>query len=174
MTHTVPLGSDPAGNISRIDNALEKINTTLETSEARLETLYSQVENAKIELAKPFPQEAVLTEKSARLAELDSLLSLDGKDEPNADTPAVDAPTSDTPIADADINIDGVPEKVLAVKQSNTELSGDKTTPQIPQTVTPIKEGSAVISVKPEAKKEDVSDTQPPQDKPKKKSYDER
>jgi hypothetical protein len=184
MTYTVPLGSDPAGNIIRIDNALEKISTTLETAEARLETLYSQVENAKIELAKPFPQEAVLTEKSTRLAELDSLLSLDGKDEPTADTPAADAPDVDT-----DIDADGAPEKVLAVKEGIDELSGDETTPQvpeapqtqypkpeqhIPQAVATVREGSATAPARTEVKKDEVTDTQSPQDKPKKKSYDER
>jgi hypothetical protein len=175
MTYTVPLGSDPAGNIIRIDNALEKINATLETSEARLETLYSQVENAKIELAKPFPQETELAEKSARLAELDSLLSLDGKDEQTAETPAIDAP-----VTDADIGIDGAPEKVLAVKESNEELTGDETTPQAPQSpqpqfpkptqpVSPLVPG---VTVKAEVKKEEAADL--PQDKPKKKIHDER
>jgi len=67
MTHTVPLGTDPSGNIIRIDNALEKIPVTLDSVETKLQSLYSQVENAKVELAKPFPQEAELTEKSARL-----------------------------------------------------------------------------------------------------------
>jgi hypothetical protein len=166
MTYTVPLGSDPAGNITRIDNALEKINVTLESSQARLDTLYSQVENAKIELAKPFPQEAELTAKSARLAELDGLLSLDGKDEPTADTPAADAP-----VADVEIDTDGAPEKVLAVKEGNKELTGDETTPQVPQApqtqfpkpIQPIPPPVTGVTEKAEA-------TEPPQDKPKKKS----
>ena len=85
MTHTVPLGTDPVGNIARIDNALEKIPATLEGVESRLQSLYSQVENAKLELTKPFPQEVELAEKSARLTELDNLLTLDSeKKTPNA------------------------------------------------------------------------------------------
>jgi hypothetical protein len=171
MTYTVPLGSDPAGNIIRIDNALEKINATLESSQARLDTLYSQVENAKIELAKPFPQEAELTAKSARLAELDGLLSLDGKDEP---------PSADTPVADTEINIDGVPEKALAVKESTAELIGDETTPQVsqspqtqfPKPTQPISMPVTGVTIKADVKKEEAAE--PPQEKPKKKSHDER
>jgi len=95
MTHTVPLGTDPVGNITRIDNALEKISTTLSGAETQLEALYSQVENAKAELDRPFPQEAELAEKSARLTELDTLLSLDGKDE----QPAAEVREGGTPAA---------------------------------------------------------------------------
>ena len=97
ITHTVSLGSDPSGNISRIDNAFEKIPVTFNAAEAKLETLYSQVENAKAELTKPFTQEAELAEKSARLAELDSLLSLDGKDEPASDSREDSAQTQQQP-----------------------------------------------------------------------------
>ena len=175
MTYTVPLGTDPVGNITRIDNALEKIPATLATAEERLTTLYNQVENAKAELTKPFPQEADLAAKSARLTELDTLLSLDGKEEPAAD-------------ASVEVGADGTPEKELAVKESNAQLSGDETTPQVPeapqpqypkpvqtpQTVTPvIKEGSAVTAAKAETRAEDDS-AQPARTKIKKKSHDER
>jgi hypothetical protein len=155
MTYTVPLGSDPAGNIIRIDNALEKISTTLETSEARLETLYSQVENAKTELEKPFPQEAVLAEKTARLTELDSLLSLDGKNEPQNDSPAVDS--YDGEVKEADNN---TPEEELDVDDSDISDDDD-----VPPTAAP--------TARVEVKKEDA-ETPSPQDKAKKKSYDER
>jgi N12 class adenine-specific DNA methylase len=116
ITHTVPLGSDPAGNIIRIDNAFEKLPALLNSAEAKLETLYSQVENAKVELTRPFPQEAELAEKSARLTELDSLLNLDGKDEPDAE-----ARDGDTPVADANVPLNSVTEKV-----SQTEFDTDK------------------------------------------------
>lgn len=97
MSHTVSLGIDPVGNITRIDNALERIAMTLDGTEANLQTLYSQVENAKLELAKPFPLEDELTVKSARLTELDALLSLDGNDAPEEQTREGDAPEVDVP-----------------------------------------------------------------------------
>ena len=175
MTHTIPLGTDPVGNITRIDNALEKISATLAATEEKLETLYSQVENAKVELTKPFPQEAELAAKSARLTELDSLLSLDGKDEPAT-------------VGGGEIDGDGTPEKILAVKEGNAELSGDETTSQVPeapqpqfprpapQTTTPvIKDGSAAVAVKSDIITGDDNDsTQSPPNKAKKKGHDER
>jgi len=81
MTHSTALGNDSFGNITRINNAFEKLPQRLRSSEAMLLTLNEQVENAKTELAKPFSFEAELTEKSSRLVELDSLLSIDGSPE---------------------------------------------------------------------------------------------
>jgi hypothetical protein len=79
MTHTANLGSDSFGNITRINNAFEKIPGRLNSVEVQLQTLYEQVENAKTELAKPFSFEDELTEKSSRLSELDAELNMDVK-----------------------------------------------------------------------------------------------
>jgi len=81
MTHTAVLGDDSGGNITRINNAFDRIPQRLASSEAQLETLYQQQENARAELGKPFEREQELTEKSARLAELDSMLNIDEKPE---------------------------------------------------------------------------------------------
>jgi hypothetical protein len=186
MTHTVSLGSDPVGNITRIDNVFDRIPHLFADREAKLEALYSQVENAKAELVRPFPQEAELVEKSARLTELDSLLSLDGKDEPNTDAPAADGDTRN----DAVVETDNTPEKLLAVKENNALLSGDESTPQIPeipqpqypkpapilpQTVTQrLNEGQGAATPKAEISRTEGDSAQPPQAKPKKKSHDER
>ena len=78
-SYTVELGSDPAGNIQRILNALASIEKTLPQVERRLETLQQQLAEAKEEVQRPFPQEAELNEKSARLAELNALLDMDEK-----------------------------------------------------------------------------------------------
>ena len=85
MTHRVPIGTSAAGNILRLDNALAGIPARLEKAEQQLDSLRSQQEAAQAELGKPFPQEAELAEKSARLAELDALLNMDdrGKDDPD-------------------------------------------------------------------------------------------
>ena len=78
-SYTIELGSDPAGNIQRILNALASIEKTLPQVERRLETLQQQLAEAKEEVRRPFPQEAELNEKSARLAELNALLDMDEK-----------------------------------------------------------------------------------------------
>ena len=79
MTHRVPLGKDPRGNLTRIENALNGMAERLATTQSRLESLYSQMETAKQELGKPFPQEDELRVKSARLAELNIALNIDDK-----------------------------------------------------------------------------------------------
>lgn len=85
MTHRVPIGTSAAGNIQRLDNALAGIPARMEKAEQQLDNLRSQQEAAQAELGKPFPQEAELAEKCARLAELDALLNMDdrGNDDPN-------------------------------------------------------------------------------------------
>ena len=79
ITHTAVLGDDGGDNITRITNAFDKIPDRLNSSEVQLQTLYNQQENAKTELNKPFEREQELTEKSARLAELDALLNMDDR-----------------------------------------------------------------------------------------------
>jgi len=82
MTHTVNLGDDAFGNITRINNAFDRIPQRLQSVEAQLQTLYDQTENAKAELEKPFAFEAEFAEKTARLAELDAMLNMDEAPEP--------------------------------------------------------------------------------------------
>ena len=77
MSHRVSLGTDARGNIIRLDNALSNISEKLEKAREQLTNLYNQQEATKAELGKPFPQEAELAEKSARLAELDAALNME-------------------------------------------------------------------------------------------------
>ena len=70
MSHRVELGKDARGNLVRIDNALAQMPERYKTVQGRLENVQAQLATAKAELGKPFPQEAELKEKSARLAEL--------------------------------------------------------------------------------------------------------
>ncbi len=79
MTHRVTLGKDARGNLTRIDNALAAMPERLKNVQSQLDNLYSQMETAKVEVGKPFPQEAELKQKSARLAELNAELDIDGK-----------------------------------------------------------------------------------------------
>ncbi|MCD8198531.1 MAG: SNF2-related protein [Lachnospiraceae bacterium] len=77
MSHRVSLGKDARGNITRIDNVLAAIPTKLQHAEEQFENLTNQQEAARIEVQKPFAQEAELAEKSARLAKLDAALNMD-------------------------------------------------------------------------------------------------
>ncbi len=79
MTHRASLGTDPRGNLTRIDNALSQMPQRLEAAKAQLDNLYQQQAAAKEEVGKPFSYEDDLRVKSARLVELDTLLNLDGK-----------------------------------------------------------------------------------------------
>ena len=78
MTHRVKLGTDPKGNFIRMDNVLAAISDRLLTASNNLENLQKQMAEAKAELGKPFPQEEELRVKSARLAELNAQLDIDG------------------------------------------------------------------------------------------------
>lgn len=73
------VGSDPLGNITRINNVLEAMPVQLEEAQTKLSNVEHQLETAKAEVDKPFPQEAELSEKLERLAELNALLNMDEK-----------------------------------------------------------------------------------------------
>ena len=92
--YTVPLGTDPLGNIIRLDNSLNNFPERITAAENELATLHQQQAAAQIEVEKPFPQEEELAEKSARLAELNAQLDVDEKshepeqeEEPDEDAP---------------------------------------------------------------------------------------
>ena len=79
MSHRVELGKDARGNLTRIDNVLNGMEARRQNVQDKLDSLYSQMETAKAELGKPFPQEEELRTKSARLAELNAELNIDDK-----------------------------------------------------------------------------------------------
>ena len=79
MSHRVELGKDARGNLVRIDNALAQMPERYKTVQGRLENVQAQLATAKAELGKPFPQEAELREKAARLAELNAELNIDDR-----------------------------------------------------------------------------------------------
>ena len=76
-SYTIEVGKDPLGNIQRINNALASIEKKLPEAESKLETLQAQLEAAREEVKRPFPQAAELEKKSARLAVLNALLNMD-------------------------------------------------------------------------------------------------
>ena len=80
LSHTVTLGADVFGNITRLDNALENLAGSLQAEQGRLEETKGQLENARTELQMPFAREEELAEKTKRLKELNILLNMDQKD----------------------------------------------------------------------------------------------
>ena len=96
--YSMEVGKDPLGNILRVTNALTGIERALPQVERRLETLEQQLAQAKEEAKRPFAQEAELAEKSARLAELNSLLNMDEKG--SEDALGVDEDAAETEVAD--------------------------------------------------------------------------
>ena len=92
--YPVALGTDPLGNIIRLDNSLNNFPERINSAENELATLHQQQAAAQIEVEKPFPQEEELAKKSARLAELNAQLDVDEKnhepeqeEEPDEDAP---------------------------------------------------------------------------------------
>ena len=79
LSHTIELGSDPVGNIARLENALAAIADHLKQNRGKLENLNAQMEEAKLEVKRPFPQEQELAEKTSRLNVLRIALNMDGK-----------------------------------------------------------------------------------------------
>ena len=86
LRHTVTLGTDVFGNLQRMDNALEGLPIKEQACREQLSNLKTQLETAKAEVQKPFPREAELNTKTARLEELNTLLNLDHKEPEIVDT----------------------------------------------------------------------------------------
>ena len=91
ITHTANLGSDVHGNITRIDNVLDGMESKLTAAINVLENTKTQLENAKVEVQKEFPQEQELKQKTSRLDELNILLNMDKRE-----NEIVDGDVSDT------------------------------------------------------------------------------
>jgi hypothetical protein len=116
----------PTGNITRIDNVLEKIPERLELEKAHIEDLHKQLETAKEELGRSFSQAKELEEKSARLAELDILLNMDNRDEPQQENESVPMKRENS-----------VEEKN---EEENVPVSDGNDKPEVPEpAVTPLK-----------------------------------
>ena len=100
MNHRVTLGKDARGNLTRIDNVLNAMPDRLQNVRNTLDALTAQMETAKAELGKPFPQEEELRTKSARLAELNAELNIDDRtpmEQMAEDAPAVQSAKAERP-----------------------------------------------------------------------------
>ena len=84
--HKVELGSDALGNLTRIENELSRLPAMLTATKTRKEEIVTQLENAKVEVKKPFAFEEELKEKTDRLNALNIELNLNEKDTSAIDT----------------------------------------------------------------------------------------
>ena len=100
----IDLGRDAVGNITRINNAPTGPNVRLEESNRKLQMLNEHLENAKIEVQRPFPQEQALNEKQMRLSELNDLLKMGDR-------------SSEPPSPESDVSQE---QKEVAQKRTNS------------------------------------------------------
>ncbi len=98
LSHTVVLGADVFGNITRMDNALESFSDRLANVREDLENNKAQLENARTEMETPFAKESELTEKTARLKELNILLNMDQKDKTLLDSAPDESDEAEKPV----------------------------------------------------------------------------
>ena len=119
MSHPMEVGTDPLGNITRINNALEAMPAQLEEAQTKLSNVEHQLETAKAEVNKPFAQEAELSEKLERLAELNALLNMDekGDDAIGMDDEATEPEKTHEDVKSVDRKGDEVAD--MPAKQSN-------------------------------------------------------
>ena len=119
MSHPMEVGSDPLGNITRINNVLEAMPAQLEEAQTKLSNVEHQLETAKAEVDKPFQQEAELSEKLERLAELNALLNMDekGDDAIGMDDEATEPEKPHEDVKSVDEKEDEVAD--IPIKQSN-------------------------------------------------------
>nr|WP_312038086.1 N-6 DNA methylase [Pelotomaculum terephthalicicum] len=87
LSHTVALGADVHGNITRLNNAFAEMPKKLEHCREQLKTLRQQMETAKKEIDIPFEKEQELQSKSARLHDLNILLNMDKPENEIMDEP---------------------------------------------------------------------------------------
>jgi hypothetical protein len=80
LSHTVVLGTDAHGNITRLNNALAELPRKMEYCREQLKTFNQQMETAKEQFALPFEKEQEMQEKTARLNELNILLNMDKRE----------------------------------------------------------------------------------------------
>ena len=79
LPHVVWAGSDPFGNITRLNNLLDGLEDNLEQAQNNLQEIQKQIEVGKLEVNKPWPKEDELKEKTERLSELNALLNVENK-----------------------------------------------------------------------------------------------
>ena len=99
LTYSAVLSDDPVGSVARINNALETIESSLQSHKAARERLESDMAAAKEEAEKPFPKEDELREKMERLSQLNKELEASPKQQ-GEESPEQDAESAEARDAD--------------------------------------------------------------------------
>ena len=121
LSHNLEVGSDPIGNIARINHALESMPKQLMEAQTKLETVEHQLETARVEVTKPFAQEAELAEKLERLSALNALLNMDEKGNDGIDMDdEPEAPKSEKEVADRPAKNTLLAEKTVGIGQDKS------------------------------------------------------
>ena len=117
LSHNLEVGSDPIGNIARINHALESMPKQLMEAQTKLETVEHQLETARVEVTKPFEQEAELAEKLERLSALNALLNKDEKGNDGIDMDdEPEVPKSEEEVADRPAKHITLAEKIVGTR----------------------------------------------------------
>ena len=110
LTYSAVLSDDPVGSVARINNALETIESSLQSHKAARERLESDMAAAKAEAEKPFPKEDELREKMERLSQLNKELEVSPKEQ-GEESPEQDVESAESRDADEwDGETDEAPE----------------------------------------------------------------
>ena len=149
-THNVELGTSASGNLTRIENAINGIPQRLEEVRGQLSNYHSQVKATEEELQKEFPYADELREKSARLAQLNTELTMQERNQPpvqETPKPAPDVPEVEIseeppqmPERTFTVNTSPSPEFAEAVNFRGVPEQNDKIHFGIPETKSPLSE----------------------------------
>lgn len=88
--YTGEFGTDGLGNITRMDNILDKLPERLEDNISKLKDTEEQFQIAKLEVQKTFPQAELLKDKSLRLSEVNNLLDMGDSEDIQQDNPLLE------------------------------------------------------------------------------------
>ena len=80
FSYIIDLGVDSNGNITRINNCLENIEKDIPLEREKLDNTKLQLENAKVESQKEFPQEQELKDKQRKLDSINAELKINDND----------------------------------------------------------------------------------------------
>jgi hypothetical protein len=99
LSHSVEIGSDIYGNLTRLENAINSLPKQLDKAKFNLEETKHLLTVAKEEVGKPFAQLDELRQKEAKLEELNKELSFDNNNDVSKD----EQPSKDTQSSDISI-----------------------------------------------------------------------
>lgn len=155
LSHEVEIGADPLGNLQRLGNVLVAMTSKMADMEQKLKNVEHQLETAKMEVTKPFPQEQELSEKLERLVELNALLNMDekgdncvGMDEEEPEEGEPTEPNESNIYTQAVADAPAKPVAMMRLSERIAELQGEKQLADVPKGRVSVKEKLAKMQEK--------------------------